>query len=235
MSHQSKVVSDFQRAYESDCRARLVILLKECLSIHAIEPDATFNIKLHEHPSQPWPWPPGVVREVEVDFFADAHMPNNDIAISHDGERDGCKLTTLDGTNVLQFCAADQAPRGISASVKAGNAYSINAHILGEITYGGIDSMLYKLEQLEKDCRIAMMKTNNGRCTVSQAVVLAAVVAPDDRSDVLKKRIMDDHYDFPCLRELLFKGRVLMVKDPHTPAYNLGSLVWGCRIRCVCV
>jgi DNA-binding transcriptional MerR regulator len=93
-------------------------------------------------------------------------------------------------------------------------------YVIAEITCGGAETVLKKLEQLEKDCYFlcsrACPSLSDADFQVLATVAFVAVVSPKLKENLLRNRILSTPEPLPLLRELYNCGRFVWIEHTQT-------------------
>jgi hypothetical protein len=113
------------------------------------------------------------------------------------------------------------APLDIDADGSDGGGDDNFQYIIAEITCGGSDTVLKKLEQLEKDCyflcsRACPSLTDEKDFQVLNTVAFVAVISPVLNANELRKRIFKSTKPLPLLQELFNQGRFVWIEHKKT-------------------
>ena len=94
-------------------------------------------------------------------------------------------------------------------------------YVIAEITCGGNNSVMAKLEQLQKDCHFLCSRacpslTDEADFRVLETVAFVAVVSPTLKAEELRKRIFSNSKPLPLLKELYNRGRFVWIEHKKT-------------------
>ena len=184
-------------------------------------------------------WPENLTDNVEIDFFAHTVSPfsanfidgRNTFSLAQ-GQviitvypvmADPLVVPIFGFTNMGEGRVAGTSPDKIETSSCQENRTSLSMeyYVVGEITRGGQISVISKLDQLEKDVTIAMMKKNTS--CVLDAVALALIINHDDHEEKIANVLTSSPVPRPYLRALFQNGRVAFIQDKGTPMQILLS------------
>jgi hypothetical protein len=113
------------------------------------------------------------------------------------------------------------APLDIDADGSDGGGDDNFQYIIAEITCGGSDTVLKKLEQLEKDCyflcsRACPTLIDEKDFQVLNTLAFVAVISPVLNANELRKRIFKSTKPLPLLQELFNQGRFVWIEHKKT-------------------
>lgn len=210
--------------YENQAVDSLPILLRECLRISVSMPDCGYSkiFRKAEFISKtvaPWPLS---VEEAQVDFWSHAAFPSDSVVPISMATYNKNVFSIVDSSlGALDF--SSRPPAGFRDAyppspekVDEGSAPPVpqSHYVLGEVTCGGKESIKGKLKQLEKDTGIAMALC--GTTEPDLAVVVAIVITNNSEAPVtLHNTLSGAPADYPNLRTLMSKGRLLHLYNPH--------------------
>ncbi len=217
-SQKSSVTGEIEKDYEERMQNKLVGIVYDVLKVIITEPEPGFK-RIFKEADFPSIWPRGLPSVVEIDFFG------------HVGDIKELRSMTPPTNPYVQVVqsAATETDRselhivhpGISPE-KGGNIEVTCKYALAEITAGGRKAAKSKADQLEKDCRIAMMKS--GKTDVLDAVVLAIIVNPNDHAEIVFNCIRENARRFPNLIKLMRAGRLFYIINRETISTVLAEI-----------
>ena len=237
MSRPDSVTSEIHRLYEETVRDSLASILHNAFGTCCRQPEDGFQRLFHKRDNlrNLWWSKKSNDSQVEIDFLA--HVSPLSTLSDINTEK------VSENTHVVVFKSTSQTAAGASVGVAScfqqtksaspektdalphgGDGDGDNEHfqyVVAEITCGGSESVLNKLEQLEKDCYFLCSRANPSLTSetdfqVLEAVAFVAVVSPKLKANELRNRILNISKPLPLLKELYNCGRFVWIEHTKT-------------------
>ena len=239
MSKADSVTTEIRRLYEENVRESLPRILRDAFGTLCRQPEGGYQrmFNRRDNVGNLWWIKKSDDNQVEIDFLAHAvpvgTLPDvNESKVSENPNAQVFK-STITSAIVGAETARDfqqtksespekaDAPLDIDAEGSDGVGDDNFQYIIAEITCGGSDTVLKKLEQLEKDCyflcsRACPSLTDEKDFQVLNTVAFVAVISPVLNANELRKRIFKITKPLPLLQELFNQGRFVWIEHKKT-------------------
>jgi len=180
----------------------------------------------------PGGWPLGTSMEAEIDFIAHSddvksiptgtfRHPDN---IHVTGSVSNCNIPDLSApfTSPTTMSpermdpATGTTPTAATISTSVINPITqVIKYIVGEVTYGGKSTVMGKLKQLEKDCKICLAKMPSQKI-ITHVVSVAVLVNPYNFIIDVFNELQTNTVDYPNLGALYHSGRFIYIRYTET-------------------
>ena len=234
------VTSEIRHLYEDTVRDSLPRVFRLTFGTPCRQPDAGFRriFNKRETSRNLWWSKKPQDTQVEMDFLAHVAPLNTlpDINTNIDNSyvkvfKSTSQTTTTTAGEVLAMQlqqTKSESPEKTSAEAKADGDGDVDGdgdgenfqYVIAEITCGGSDTVLKKLEQLEKDCYFLCSRAcpllADADFQVLATVAFVAVVSPKLKENLLRNRILSTSEPLPLLRELYNYGRFVWIEHTQT-------------------
>ena len=236
------VTSEIRHLYEDTVRESLPRVFRLTFGTPCRQPDAGFRriFNKRETSRNLWWSKKPQDTQVEMDFLAHVAPLNTlpDINTNIDNSyvkvfKSTSQTTTTIAGEVLAMQlqqTKSESPEKTNTEAKAdgdddgdddGDGDGENfQYVIAEITCGGAETVLKKLEQLEKDCYFlcsrACPSLSDADFQVLATVAFVAVVSPKLKENLLRNRILSTPEPLPLLRELYNCGRFVWIEHTQT-------------------
>jgi hypothetical protein len=236
------VTSEIRHLYEDTVRDSLAHVFRLTFGTPCRQPDAGFRRIFNKKDTSRNLWwsKKSDDTQVEMDFLAHVAPLNAlpDINTNIDNSyvkvfKSTSQTSTTTGGEVLALqCqqTKSESPEKTNTEAKAdGDDDDVDGenfqYVIAEITCGGAETVLKKVEQLEKDCFFlcsrACPSLAESDFHVLATVAFVAVVSPKLKANQLRNRIFNTSEPLPLLRELYNYGRFVWIEHTQT----LGAVV----------
>ena len=229
------VTSEIRHLYEDTVRDSLARVFRLTFGTPCRQPDAGFRriFNKRDTPRNLW-WSKNLHQsQVEMDFLAHVAPLSTlpDINTNTDNPYVTVFKSTSQITSAIEVAhqfqqTKSESPEKTSTEAKADGDDDVDSdrenfqYVIAEITCGGADTVLKKLEQLEKDCYFlcsrACPSLAESDFHVLATVAFVAVVSPKLKADQLRSRIFNTSEPLPLLRELYNCGRFVWIEHTQT-------------------
>ena len=176
-----------------------------------------------------WPESMSSSDEVEIDFFAHVLLSTIDnIQVAHPKPTPHVEVflfNTAQQKDSSSMKTPSKEPRGQKLSPENpadADVEGVRLYAIGEVTTSRGKEVARKLDQLEKDCSIAMMLSRAD--DVSQAVGLAVLVSPTDKSAEIFQNIRSHERKYPLLRQIAELRRFMVVCYSETNSVRIAHI-----------
>ena len=222
---------EYDDDYEERARERLSGWLFQSCGIRVFPSrDFRFRRKIYARDCETrWPESMSSSEEVEIDFFA--HVLFSTI--------DNIQVANPKPTPYVQVFLFNTAQQKDSSAMKTpskepscqklspenpadADVEGVRLYAIGEVTTSRGKGVETKLDQLEKDCSIAMMLS--GADDVSQAVGVAVLVSPTDKSGYIFQSIRSNERKYPLLRQIAELKRFMFVCYSETNCVRIAHI-----------
>lgn len=238
----SSVQSDNTHFYEEQAAHSLVAHLKALAGLQV------FPVKGHEGYARKFDrrnvsvWPDSFPAEAEVDFFCHC-LPIDHVPVLKNASVDGHVFFTTSRNEASRPSSPSRRrnsrfsdpvePPGLN---KMGGPITVGQgalpYVVAEMLYGGRHSLIPKKpQQLEKDARLAYIKTYHADVTfpideakLLAAVQLALIVSQEENSNDVFSHVYDNKDLYPLLNILMAHGRLVYVQNTLVPTKLIAML-----------
>jgi hypothetical protein len=242
MSRADSVTTEIRRLYEENVRESLPRILRNAFGTRCRQPEGGYQ-RIFNRPDNVgnlWWVKKSDDNQVEIDFLAHvvplSILPDvNESKVSENPNAQVFKSPSQVFTSAIVGAEAARdfqqtksespekadAPLDIDADGSDGGGDDNFQYIIAEITCGGSDTVLKKLEQLEKDCyflcsRACPSLTDEKDFQVLNTLAFVAVISPVLNANELRKRIFKSTKPLPLLQELFNQGRFVWIEHKKT-------------------
>ena len=239
MSRADSVTTEIRRLYEENVRESLPRILRNAFGTRCRQPEGGYQrmFNRRDNVGNLWWVKKSDDTQVEIDFLAHvvplSILPDvNESKVSENPNAQVFKSPSQVFTSATEAARDFQqtksespekadAPLDIDADGSDGGGDDNFQYIIAEITCGGSDTVLKKLEQLEKDCyflcsRACPSLTDEKDFQVLNTVAFVAVISPVLNANELRKRIFKSTKPLPLLQELFNQGRFVWIEHKKT-------------------
>ena len=102
---------------------------------------------------------------------------------------------------------------------------AVQQYVAAEVTAGGWKSLKSKIQQLERDCGVALLLMRNK--PVLRAIACVVVIAPTDSAARLFNFVDSNRPSHPAVEELMDAGRLVYIQNPEIQSYVLKKVEVG--------
>jgi len=229
------VTSEIRHLYEDTVRDSLARVFRLTFGTSCRQPDAGFRriFNKRDTPRNLW-WSKNLHQsQVEMDFLAHVAPLSTlpDINTNIDNPYVTVFKSTSQTTSAIEVAhefqhSKSESPEKTSTEAKADGDDDVDSdrekfqYVIAEITCGGAETVLKKLEQLEKDCYFlcsrACPSLAESGFQVLATVAFVAVVSPKLKANQIRNRIFNTSEPLPLLRELYNCGRFVWIEHTQT-------------------
>jgi hypothetical protein len=229
------VTSEIRHLYEDTVRDSLARVFRLTFGTPCRQPDAGFRriFNKRDTPRNLW-WSKNLHQsQVEMDFLAHVAPLSTlpDINTNIDNPYVTVFKSTSQTTSAIEVAhefqqSKSESPEKTSTEAKADGDDDVDSdrekfqYVIAEITCGGADTVLKKLEQLEKDCYFlcsrACPSLAESDFQVLATVAFVAVVSPKLKANQIRNRIFNTSEPLPLLGELYNCGRFVWIEHTQT-------------------
>jgi len=224
--------SDIHADYEERARDVIRTSLFYCFNILVHQPEDGFNRKFSST-MFPAPWPLSPATEAQIDFFAHANdvkqIPSGPFAHPENHHITGvvspCKIRDESESLTIPDSMSPERIDDSAISTAASTVPNPQGvkYIIGEITYGGRQSVLSKMKQLENGCKICLVKMAS-RSDIRNVVSVAVIVNPRNFVEDVFKELQNNNTKYPNLYQLFLAGRFIYINYTETHITMLREL-----------
>ena len=245
MSRADSVTTEIRRLYEENVRESLPRILRNAFGTRCRQPEGGYQrmFNRRDNVGNLWWVKKSDDTQVEIDFLAHvvplSILPDvNESKVSENPNAQVFKspkspsqvftsaIVGAEAARDFQQSKSESpekadAPLDIDADGSDGGGDDNFQYMIAEITCGGSDTVLKKLEQLEKDCyflcsRACPSLTDEKDFQVLNTVAFVAVISPVLNANELRKRIFKSTKPLPLLQELFNQGRFVWIEHKKT-------------------